>query len=242
MSKIYGLIGKKLGHSFSKSYFTEKFKKLNLDFQYNLFELNESEIKDFLNKTLAVGLNVTVPYKTEVLKYVQIQSEEVKIIGATNVLKKTKEGWKAFNSDIIGFEQSLLEFLGEKNIKNAIVLGTGGAAKAAKFVLEKLNIQTIFVSSSNQENSITYENLFELDLNDFPLIINTTPSGMFPEIELFPKFPFDKITNDHFVYDMIYNPIETEFLKRSKLQGAKIINGLKMLEYQADAAWQIWNS
>ncbi len=242
MSKQYGLIGKKLGHSFSKSYFTKKFNDLNLNFQYDLFELQEFEIEVFLKSTLALGLNVTIPYKTEVLKYVQYQSDEVKIIGASNVLKKTNEGWKAFNSDIIGFENSLLEFLGEQKIDNAIVLGTGGAAKAAIYVLNKLNIQSTFVSSSFQENSITYEALFELDLKNYHLIINTTPLGMFPNIDSFPKIPFDKLSNNHYVFDMIYNPLETEFLKRAKLKGSKIINGLKMLEYQADAAWQIWNS
>jgi shikimate dehydrogenase len=255
---MFGLIGKKLSHSFSKKYFTEKFQKLGLSPQdgyiYELFELTEIEEFDSLikeNPTLR-GLNVTIPYKKEVIPFLDKLDKTAEKIGAVNTIKIEKDGTKTgYNTDYVGFRNSLEKFLNikENSIfqEKALILGTGGAAQAVKVALEDLNIPFDFVSSSiNQiQNHSTYTILpySEIDISDYKLIINTTPLGMYPNVDDFPPLSEDnysKIDSTYFLYDLVYNPEETVFLKKGKEKGAQIISGLEMLHGQAEAAAEIW--
>ncbi|WP_375562403.1 shikimate dehydrogenase family protein [Bernardetia sp. OM2101] len=255
---MFGLIGKKLSHSFSKKYFTEKFQKLGLSpkegYIYELFELDKIENFENLireNPTLR-GLNVTIPYKKEVIPFLDKLDPTAKKIGAVNTIKIEKDGTKiGYNTDYIGFKNSLETFLNLKpNIsfkEKALILGTGGAAQAVKVALEDLNIKFDFASSSINEiqNHSNYKTLpySKIDISDYKLIINTTPLGMYPNIENFPPLSehnYSKIDDSYFLYDLVYNPEKTIFLKIGKGKNAKIIHGLEMLHGQAEAAAAIW--
>lgn len=244
---MYGLIGKPLGHSFSATYFNDKFHREGIKEQYNLFPLES--IKEFpelmKSEPSLKGLNVTIPYKQEILPFLDYISDEAKQIGAVNVVKIIRDGYnirtKGFNSDVIGFEESLKPEI-NPDIKNALVLGTGGASKAVVFVLNKLGIRPTLVSRNPKDGQIGYEDISEKIINDNLLIVNTTPLGMSPEINACPPIPYQWITDRHVAFDLIYNPEETLFLKKAKKQGAKTVNGLKMLYLQAEGAWAIWNS
>ncbi len=244
MLKKYGLIGYPLSHSFSKGYFTEKFKKEGIEnAAYETYPLEK--ISDFTtllqNNPELVGLNVTIPYKEAIIPYLDELSEEAKKIGAVNTIKIINGKKIGYNSDVVGFEKSLIQHLKPTHNK-ALVLGTGGAAKAVWFVLEKLNIPYLKVSRTASENIIAYDTI-SIDLvKKYPLIINTTPLGMSPKLETKPDIPYQALTKNHFLYDLVYNPQTTLFLEMGQKMGATIQNGLPMLHGQAERSWELWNT
>lgn len=242
--QVYGLIGKTLGYSFSKKYFTQKFLKEGLsNCSYHNYELNAISEFPILQKKIAnlKGLNVTIPYKTEVMPYLHNLDEAAKTIDAVNTIKFTNNKLSGFNTDVIGFENSIKPLL-QKHHTKALILGTGGAAKAVKYVFGKMGIGFLSLSRSEKENAITYATLNETILNEHYIIVNTTPLGTFPNVEECPYIAYQHLGKKHLLYDLVYNPTETTFLKKGKEKGALIKNGLQMLELQAVAAWQIWNS
>lgn len=237
----FGLIGKDISYSFSKNYFTLKFKKLGLnDYEYVNFDLKSiDEFKDLISKELK-GLNVTIPYKESIINFLDEIDDEAKLIGAVNTIKIDKRGrLTGFNTDVYGFEESLKPKL-KKSHKKALVLGTGGASKAVCYVLDKLKIDYLLVSRSPEKTQISYTDLNRSLLEKYTIIINCTPLGTYPKVEEYPKIPYDCITKKHLLYDLIYNPEKTQFLKEGEKRGADISNGLKMLELQAEKSWKIW--
>ena len=248
---IYGLIGFPLGHSFSKGYFTEKFEKMGLSdtHVYEKFELEN--INDF-SKLLAEqspnlrGLNVTIPHKQNVIALLDFVDEAALKIGAVNTIKIREDGTtKGFNTDYWGFRWTLEQWADFQEIKpkKALVLGKGGAAKAIIQVLQDLGLKTQYVSRKKEEDTITYHELTEAVMREHFLIVNTTPLGMFPKIDSFPEIPYNFLTDKHLLYDIVYNPLETVFLKKGLEHGAKgIYFGLEMLHGQAEKAWEIWEN
>lgn len=247
MNREFGLIGKKLSHSFSRSYFTEKFNSLGLkDCTYDNFELAEIGLFPELQQSHPnlIGLNVTVPYKESIIPFLDELDEEAKSIGAANCLKKQDGKWIGYNTDAYGFAQSIKPFL-DVNHERALVLGTGGSSRAVAYALKKIGVQVFFVTSSpdkKSESVFTYSDLNELIMRSFRLIINTTPLGMFPDVESKPAIPYEYIGKDHLCYDLVYNPAQTLFLHHCALHGATIMNGESMLKLQAEKSWEIWNS
>lgn len=240
--KLYGLIGYPLSHSFSKNYFSQKFLKEGItDSVYELFPIEAIEQFPMLLQAYPnlCGLNVTIPYKEKVLPYLHHVSKEVKEIGACNCIKIEKGELYAYNTDVIGFEKSLLPLLQTHHTK-ALILGTGGAAKAVAWVLNKLNIEYMFVSRKSGD-ALTYEELNASFLNTYSVIINTTPVGMQPNGNTKPSLPYDAIGKKHLCYDLVYNPSKTVFLQMAEANGAVIKNGSDMLEFQAEESWRIWN-
>lgn len=245
--KVFGLIGKKLSHSFSKNYFETKFNQLNIADQhtYELFELTAiNKVKELFTKENLVGLNVTVPYKQEVIPFLDELDQSAKKVGAVNVIKLESGITKGYNSDYFGFKQSLENWLQGNAIKNALILGSGGASKAVSAALNDQDISSKVVSRSDDAGDITYRELNHAPklLGKYKLIINTTPLGMYPAIEEAPEVPYAEVNDSHWFYDLVYNPEETLFLKKGKEQGANIKNGLEMLHLQAEKSWEIWNS
>lgn len=241
--RLYGLIGYPLTHSFSKEYFTKKFKKDEIEnCRYENFQLiNIQELSQVISEHPDLhGINVTIPYKESVLTFLNEQDELVRQTGACNCIKIIKGKLIGYNTDVIGFERSLRSKLLPEH-KNALILGTGGAAKAVEFVLKRNNIQYKYVSRKSSPSSITYEQLTTRDLEENQLIINTTPVGMFPNVNEFPALPYETITPNHFLFDLIYNPEKTVFLKKGEEKRAIIQNGYDMLVYQAEESWKIWN-
>ncbi|MGI8893843.1 MAG: shikimate dehydrogenase family protein [Bacteroidia bacterium] len=244
--KKLGLIGFPLSHSFSQKYFNNKFSKENIPgFQYLHFQIeNIDQLKEILiqNPDL-IGLNVTVPYKREVISFLDDMDPIALEVGAVNTIKISKKQdtfyLKGFNTDIIGFERSLLPLLQEHH-KNALILGTGGAAGAVAYVLKKFNIDYKFVSRNKEKKFLHYSDLTEETIRKNKLIINTTPVGTTPRTEEYPEIPYFAITSDHLLYDLIYNPAETQFLRKGKKREAIVKNGLQMLEIQAEESWKIW--
>jgi len=242
--RLFGLIGYPLTHSFSKDYFAEKFKREAIvHCRYENFQL--AKITG-LSKIIAdhpelEGLNVTIPYKESVLSYLDEKNELVRETGACNCIKLVDRKLIGFNTDVIGFETSLLAKLQPQH-KSALILGTGGAAKAVEFVLKKNKIHFTYVSRKHLENSITYEQLTPALLQENKLIINTTPVGMYPNVNEVLPLPFEAITPKHFLFDLIYNPAQTPFLKKGEERGAVIQNGYEMLVCQAEQSWKIWNA
>ena len=240
--KLYGLIGFPLDHSFSKKYFTEKFKLQGIeDCRYDLFPLTDlDELPALLNQNPnLVGLNVTIPYKKTVIKYLQ-QSFIPAEISACNCIKIMEGNLAGYNTDITGFERSLLSHVKDRNIQ-ALILGNGGAAEAVKFVLHKMGIHFKIVSR-NGNDDLTYKEFNKKIIQESLLIINTTPVGTFPEIDSCPDIPYQFLTAQHILFDLIYNPAKTLFLKKGEEKGATIINGSEMLIIQAEESWKIWNS
>ncbi|AKD03101.1 shikimate dehydrogenase [Pontibacter korlensis] len=240
----FGLIGKKLGHSFSKKYFTEKFEREGItDAAYELYELPRAEELTTLlqQEPELVGLNVTVPYKEQVIPLLDELDEAAATIGAVNTIKISNGRTKGYNTDYVGFKSSLEEFYPEPARKQALVLGTGGAAKAVWAALDALNVPYLRVSRKEGEGQLSYTQLTSEVLSDYNLIINTTPLGMYPQVEEAPELPYDNITDQHFIYDLVYNPNQTKLMQKCAAKGAKVMNGLLMLHRQADAAWNIWN-
>lgn len=252
---IYGIIGYPVEHSFSANFFNSKFEKENIDAKYNLYPLKSiDEIIKLVDSTKNLkGLNVTIPYKEVVIPYLNDISEEASKIGAINVIKvigqkenkepsqDNKPFLKGYNTDVIGFRESLIPLL-KPYMKKALILGTGGASKAVAFTLSQLGIEYKFVSRKKTPGNYTYSELTEKIISDNPLIINTTPLGMWPNIENKPDIPYSYLSSRHLCYDLVYNPTETAFMKEAEKKGAKVKNGLEMLHLQAVAAWNIWTS
>lgn len=245
--KQFGLIGYPLGHSFSKNFFNEKFHSENIDAEYVNFEI--PTIEDFPKVVAShpnlVGLNVTIPYKEKVISYLDELDKDAASIGAVNVIRiirnKGKVTLKGYNSDVLGFTQSIEPLL-ERHHTKALILGTGGASKAVNYSLRKLGLDTLFVSRSRRnESTITYSDLTPERMEEYKVIVNCTPVGMYPQADLCPDIPYELLTPQHLLYDLLYNPNTTLFMKRGADQGATVKNGLEMLLLQAFGAWDIWN-
>jgi shikimate dehydrogenase len=242
--RLFGLIGFPLSHSFSKKFFTEKFEKEGLDdFKYELFPIASiNELEDVLRKhPELLGLNVTIPYKEQVLPFLHEKDDTVKKIKACNCIVIEDGKLKGYNTDVIGFERALQQKLGPDHTK-ALILGAGGAAKAVEFVLTKLKISFRYVSRRPSVNNYSYEQVTPSVLASYPLIVNTTPLGMYPSINEAPQLPYEALTSRHYLFDLVYNPEKSLFLQKGEQQGATIKNGYEMLVIQAEESWRIWNS
>lgn len=247
MSTHYGLIGYPLTHSFSRKFFSEKFVAESIDAEYLNFELSniDSLPEVILNHPTLVGLNVTIPYKEMVIPYLDELDSDARTINAVNTIRISREGdkirTKGYNTDIIGFRESIRPLLQTYHTK-ALILGTGGASKAVAYALKQLNMEIIFVSRNPEDKGeIGYSDLDEDTIKSFKVIVNTTPIGTFPKVNNSPSIPYELLTPKHLLYDLVYNPETTEFLRLGKMQGATIKNGLEMLHVQALASWEIWN-
>ena len=247
MSKLYGLVGYPLNHSFSKKYFSEKFERENIsDTLYDLFPI---ESIDQLTKLIKenpdlCGLNVTIPYKEQVLKYLNEIDPFAKSIGAVNVIQIKDGSLKGFNTDSDAFLESIEKWFPNADGSKALVLGTGGSSKAVQVALKKIKIDFQLVSRTAGLGDYTYEDLEKNAkiIRESTLIINTTPLGMSPNNNAIPPINFEQLGSSHYVYDLIYNPARTKFLQKAEMKGATIKNGLEMLHFQAEKAWAIWNN
>ena len=244
--KLYGLLGYPLVHSFSQNYFNQKCESENIDAEYINFEIPDvGMLMEVVaeNENLN-GLNVTIPYKEQVIPFLDEIDPAASEVGAVNVIKfiRGKDGLrlKGYNSDIIGFTDSIKSLL-KPHHQSALVLGTGGAAKAVSYSLRKLGLEVQLVSRRKSANTLVYEELTKNDLKTHKVIVNTTPLGMYPNVDTCPDIPYRYLTSQHLCYDLIYNPDETLFLKNSRLAGAQVKNGLEMLLLQAFASYSIWN-
>lgn len=242
--RSFGLIGRNIAYSFSRGYFKEKFRKLGLeDHVYLNFDMeNIGEFTKVIerNPSLA-GLNVTIPYKEAIIPYLKTLDPVSEEIGAVNTIKITPEGLLGYNTDVYGFEKALLPFL-KPHHQKSLILGTGGASKAVAYVLNKLKIGYQYVSRKPGNGTLNYEDLDPDIIASHQLIVNCTPLGTFPDVALKPMIPYSSLNSRHLLFDLIYNPEKTTFLKEGEKRGATISNGLKMLELQADRSWEIWNS
>ncbi len=245
-NKLFALVGKNISYSFSKGYFTKKFKNLELE-NYKYINFDIAKIEDLSklihqHKFELQGINVTIPYKEAIIPYLGSMSKSAQKIGAVNTIRITKEGnLKGYNTDVFGFENSLKPLLKEQHTK-ALILGTGGASKAVAFVLKGLGIKFKFVSRNPKgKKVIGYNRLKKITLKKYTIIINCTPLGTHPNVDNSPNIPYEFLTSKHLLFDLIYNPSETLFLTKGKEQDATIKNGLEMLELQAEKAWKIWN-
>lgn len=252
MTLKYGLLGHPLGHSFSRKFHNERFQRLSIDAEYVNFDL---ESVDLLPAVLSAeptlrGLNVTIPYKQQVMQFLDALDPVAERIGAVNTIKvrRAAEGaktklpglyLKGYNTDIIGFRDSIRPLLGEARGK-ALLLGTGGASRAVWVALEDMGFQPVYVSRTSAPGRLTYDELTSAMMADFPVIVNCSPVGMFPHVDECPAIPYEALTPDHVCYDLIYNPAETQFLAKAKAQGAKTMSGGAMLEGQAIASYDIW--
>ena len=246
--KKYGLLGYPLTHSFSKRFFTEKFETEKIDSTYDNFEIDSiTKFPEVVKSNPEViGFNVTIPYKEQVIPYLDDLNDSAREIGAVNTIKVTRSGvsvhLKGFNTDTYGFETSLSPLL-KAHHKKALILGTGGASKALKYVLTKLGIEYISASIEElKEKEIRYEDIDEKMMQERLLIINATPLGTYPKVETFPNIPYEFITNQHLLFDLVYNPEVTQFMTKGKEKGATVKNGYDMLLGQARRAYEIWNS
>lgn len=243
----YGLIGYPLGHSFSAGFFNEKFQREHIDALYENYEIPDiSQLIGILKDHQEIkGLNVTIPYKEQVIPLLHSISDEAKAIGAVNVISVCRKNGKmqltGHNTDVTGFKESINPLL-KSTHRKALILGTGGASKAVDYALNTMGIETAFVSRSTGKGSYTYKDLTPDMIKEYPVIINCSPVGMYPHMDECPPLPYEAMDNNNLLYDLIYNPQETLFLKKGKLQGATVKNGLEMLHMQAYAAWDIWQS
>lgn len=240
----FGLIGYPLSHSFSKKYFTEKFAAEGISgCNYELYPIESIDLFPSLLQDIAglQGLNVTIPYKESVLPFLHKQSAAVQEIGACNCIRINNGKLTGFNTDVVGFRQSIEPLL-QSHHKNALVLGTGGAAKAVVWVLKQLGIAYSYVSRTKAEGVLGYDDITAEVLKQYPLVINTTPLGMQPNVLAKPSLPYEAVTEDFLFYDLVYNPAKTAFLEAAEQQGAVIKNGADMLIIQAEESWKIWNS
>lgn len=243
----YGLIGYPLKHSFSRGYFTEKFINENIEATYLNFEIEDiSLFPDIINRHPSLkGLNVTLPYKEQIIPYLDELDPQAEAIGAINVVKVSRSDGKikltGFNSDIIGFENSISPLINKAIHRKALILGTGGASKAVSKGLENLGIEWTYVSRTPREGRFTYKDIDENILGDYTVIVNASPVGTYPNAEDAPDIPYNLLSPKHLLYDLVYNPAETKFLRLGKEQGTTIKNGAEMLKLQANAAWRIWN-
>ena len=237
--KTFGLIGKNLSHSFSSSYFNEKFFKEKItNTEYLNFEINDiSEFPQLIKRENLTGLNVTLPYKESIIPFLDELSENAKRIGSVNTIQISNGKLIGHNTDIIGFKQSITPLLAGRN--TALILGDGGAAKAVKFIFNQLNISH---KTINRNSSFDYSDITSQIINFNTIIVNTTPLGMIPKIKNYPKIPYELLTEKHLLFDLIYNPKETLFLKYGRANKACTKNGLEMLQIQAETSWNIWNT
>lgn len=248
----YGLIGRDIAYSFSRRFFTSKFEKENLNASYVNFDSKTiQEVEEYLSNPEIKGYNVTIPYKQSIIPFLDRLDADAFAIGAVNTIKRTEAGELiGYNTDHIGFRESLLEFCGDVLLKNgdesspkqALILGTGGASKAVAYALETLGFQIVYVSRSREKGGMSYADLNNTYIEVSTIIVNCTPLGTSPDIHVCPKIPYNYLTSNHIVYDLIYNPEKTLFLEKANKQGATIISGLRMLELQAEAAWDIWKT
>jgi shikimate dehydrogenase len=240
----FGLVGRDISYSFSRGYFAEKFNSYNLPHTYVNFDLQTiAELIPVIESTPNLkGLNVTIPYKEEVIPLLDKLNKKAKKIGAVNTIRITKKNKLiGYNTDYFGFKNSLQPYL-NKHHKRALILGTGGASKAIAFALKNLGIDYAFVSRKKKKGvKFQYSDLSETIVSKYQIIINCTPLGTFPNIEDCPNIPYNTISSNHILYDLIYNPEQTKFLKQGLRRGATIINGLEMLKLQAEKSWEIWN-
>ena len=242
----YGLIGFPLGHSFSIGYFNEKFANEKIDAEYVNFEIPSIEsLPEVLAQNPELkGLNVTIPYKEKVISYLDSISPEARAIGAVNVIRVTHKGDKTvlrgFNSDVLGFTKSIEPML-EKIHKKALILGTGCASKAINYGLKSLGLETLFVSRTERSDNITYDKITPELIKEYNVIVNCTPLGMYPHVDECPALPYEAMDSHTILYDLIYNPDQTLFMKKGAAQGAQVKNGLEMLLLQAFASWEYWN-
>ena len=248
MKKKYGLIGFPLGHSFSKEFFNNKFLSEHIDAEYINFEIKDlKELKFILRENPELcGLNVTLPYKMDVIPLLDSITDNARKIGAVNVIKFKKGGLftklhlEGHNSDITGFKQSIEPLLKETH-RQALILGTGGASKAIYHGIRQLGLDTLYVSRIKEDNCITYDEITPEIMATHTVIVNATPLGMFPKTDTCPDIPYQYLTPEHLLYDLIYNPDETLFMKKGAKAGAVVKNGLEMLLLQAFISWDIWN-
>ncbi|TRZ43614.1 shikimate dehydrogenase family protein [Robertkochia solimangrovi] len=243
MSKLFGLVGKNIAYSFSRRYFTDKFEIMELgDHSYVNFDIPTIEDFPEIHKKHQdlIGMNVTIPYKQAVIPYLNDLDEIAKEIGAVNTIKVTGNKLTGYNTDAVGFDGALTPAL-HSGVKKALILGTGGASKAVAWVLNQKGIDYQYVSRTPATGRLTYEELKTKGLETFDLLVNCTPLGTFPNVELCPDLPYDTLSDKHILFDLIYNPEQTAFMKKGAEKGAKTLNGYRMLELQAEKAWEIWN-
>jgi shikimate dehydrogenase len=238
-NKKLGLIGRNISYSFSKKFFENKFQKLILkDFSYDIFDLNEiNEVENLFSEPGLLGFNVTIPYKEKIIDYLDELSDEAKKIGAVNCVLIQNGKKIGYNTDAFGFEKTLLLHKKPHN-NSALILGNGGAAKAVKYTLDKNGISSKIISRNSE---INFDNLDKETVENHKIIVQCTPVGTFPDVDACLDFPFDGITKDHLIIDLIYNPNYTQFILKASEKGAKTVNGYYMLEQQAEKAWEIWN-
>jgi len=236
----FGLIGYPLSHSFSKKYFTDIFLQEGIDAEYENYPLEDiSLIKTLFEDSRLEGINVTIPYKEAVIPFLDELSDAVQQIGACNCIRIENGKKTGFNTDVLGFERSLEKKL-EPHHTKALVLGTGGAAKAVLYVLKNLSVTSLQVSRTPNGNSISYDDITDRMMNEYTLVVNTTPLGMYPNVDQYPKLPYHAMGEQHYLYDLVYNPAKTLFLQKGEERGAAIENGHDMLIIQADESRKIW--
>lgn len=241
--KEYGLIGKSLSHSFSKSYFTEKFNQLDIQAVYHNFECESiQDVEQLLSTTSCEGLNVTFPYKEEIIPLLDRLDPIAASVGAVNTIKKNDGKWVGYNTDVFGFKQMIKPFF-KSHHERVIIFGTGGASKAVEYVFNELGANVIFISRNpSKSNEFGYNEINKVMLSSCFVLVNTTPVGTFPNIEAVLPIPFEFLTEKHLCIDLVYNPDETKFLNESKYKNAWVLNGKTMLHQQAEKAWEIWRS
>ena len=251
----YGLFGKDIGYSFSRGYFKNKFEKEGIKATYENFDVPDAlGLRKYLYDTFVKGYNVTIPYKEEIIPYLDRLDEHASKIGAVNTIRREADGTlTGMNTDFVGFRDTLLEHFSDSLFEGfgtpdykprgckAIILGTGGASKGVQYALEQLGVECQFISRKRTNNNLTYNDLDKTIIEAQTFIVNTTPLGTYPDIDVSPDVPYDFINVSHVAFDLIYNPTETQFLKLAAENGATIINGFRMLELQAEASWGIWN-
>jgi len=247
MKDKYGIIGYPLGHSASQAFFNKKFENEGIDAEYFKYQIPDiSDFPDVIKSNPELkGMNVTIPYKQQVIPYLDELDEDTRRIGAVNVIKFIREGdslrLKGYNSDLVGFQESIKPLLSEHHQK-ALILGTGGASKAVAQGLRNLGLDYKFVSrSKRQEDTILYDDLTEQIMEDYLVIVNTSPVGTFPDVDEYPDIPYRFLSENHLAYDLVYNPSVTKFMEKAAERGAAVKNGEEMLRLQAIAAWEIWN-
>ena len=242
--KRFGLIGKKLGHSFSAKYFAEKFEREGLrDCDYSLYELPEIEcVKEFMLTPDLMGFNVTIPYKQQIIPYLDALDAQAREVGAVNCVKIERDGRRVgYNTDVDGIRLSLDKLLGGEKVSAALILGTGGAAQAVQYVLRERGVDYKVVSRDKGKADLTYDDLTQDVMTTHRLIINASPVGMYPACDNCPNIPYAMLSGSHFLFDLVYNPLITRFMELGAEQGAATLSGIDMLYAQAESAWRIWN-
>lgn len=240
----FGLVGKNISYSFSRGYFSEKFKHLGLDnHSYVNFDLPKIEAFEKLlpDNPEIKGMNVTIPYKEAVIPYLNKLDSKAERIGAVNTIKVTEDGLTGYNTDYYGFQKSIEPFI-KKHHNKALILGTGGASKAIAFVFEELDIDYKYVSRNPLKNQLSYQDLDKSIFEEFSILVNSTPVGTHPKVDQKPNIPYKYLNEKHLLFDLIYNPKKTAFLLEGEARGASICNGSRMLGLQAEKAWEIWNN